>query len=313
LAVVSGDGGGVYSLGGTVTLTNTTVSGNTASGSGGGMSSLAGTVTLTNTTVSGNTVRGSGGGVNASGSRLTLTNTTISGNTTGSGGGVATASGGRLTLTNTIVSGNTASSGGGNCAAVITSGGNNLESPTSGAGTCSLDAVLGDKIGADPLLGTLTLNPPGTTATHALLPGSAAIDGVTFQTAIHCTGPVGAGTPTPVTIDQRGVQRPQGPGCDIGAYEFRSPPACILADINCDGIVDIRDYGVWRLNFGQSNCGNPADLNSDCIVDIQDYGIWRQNFGHTAGGAAPGTAPHGALPLGTATPTRTPSRRPTSR
>jgi autotransporter-associated beta strand protein len=35
---------------------------------------------------------------------------------------------------------------------------------------------------------------------------------------------------------------------------------CILGDINCDGIVDIRDYGIWRQNFGQTNCGNPADL-----------------------------------------------------
>src|SRR4051794_16897950 len=42
----------------------------------------------------------------------------------------------------------------------------------------------------------------------------------------------------------------------------------VLGDINNDGIVDIRDYGVWRQNFGQPNCGNPADLNGDCIVDI---------------------------------------------
>src|SRR5437764_8074827 len=46
----------------------------------------------------------------------------------------------------------------------------------------------------------------------------------------------------------------------------------LLGDINNDGIVDIRDYGVWRQNFGQTDCGNPADLNGDCIVDIRDYG-----------------------------------------
>jgi hypothetical protein len=74
-------------------------------------------------------------------------------------------------------------------------------------------------------------------------------------------------------------------------------PPCILGDINCDGIVDIRDYGIWRQNFGQTNCGNPADLNNDCIVDIRDYGIWRANFGHTAG----------ASPVRTATPTPRPS------
>jgi MYXO-CTERM domain-containing protein len=85
-----------------------------------------------------------------------------------------------------------------------------------------------------------------------------------------------------------------------------TPTRCILGDINCDGIVDIRDYGIWRQNFGQTNCGNPADLNNDCIVDIRDYGVWRQNFGHTAGAAArtatPTAAPRGAVgPAGMAT------------
>src|SRR5215208_7067272 len=39
----------------------------------------------------------------------------------------------------------------------------------------------------------------------------------------------------------------------------RSPT--LLGDINDDGIVDIRDYGVWRTNFGQTDCANAADLN----------------------------------------------------
>src|SRR5205823_7659603 len=53
----------------------------------------------------------------------------------------------------------------------------------------------------------------------------------------------------------------------------------VLGDINNDGIVDIRDYGLWRQQFGATDCGNPADLNGDCIVDIRDYGIWREHFG----------------------------------
>jgi Nidogen-like/Carboxypeptidase regulatory-like domain len=56
----------------------------------------------------------------------------------------------------------------------------------------------------------------------------------------------------------------------------------LLGDINGDGIVDIRDYGIWRQNFGQTNSGNPADLDLNNIVDIRDYGVWRANFGHTA-------------------------------
>jgi uncharacterized repeat protein (TIGR01451 family) len=91
-----------------------------------------------------------------------------------------------------------------------------------------------------------------------------------------------------------------------------TPPPCILGDINCDGIVDIRDYGIWRQNFGASDCGNPADLDGNCIVDIRDYGIWRQNFGHTAGGAAPGGAPPALVPTGTATPPPARTPRPAS-
>src|ERR1700736_4134506 len=70
----------------------------------------------------------------------------------------------------------------------------------------------------------------------------------------------------------------------------------LLGDINNDGIVDIRDYGIWRQQFGATDCGNPADLNGDCIVDIRDYGIWRQNFGQTGPTLTP-------TPTATSTPT----------
>lgn len=49
----------------------------------------------------------------------------------------------------------------------------------------------------------------------ALLPGSIGIDA-----AIDCTDVGGQ----PVTIDQRGVSRPQGPACDVGAYERAVEP-----------------------------------------------------------------------------------------
>ena len=81
----------------------------------------------------------------------------------------------------------------------------------------------------------------------------------------------------------------------------------LLGDINNDGIVDIRDYGIWRQNFGQTNCGNPADLDGNCIVDIRDYGIWRANFGHVAG-AASGPTP---MRTATVTPTGPTAPRPT--
>jgi len=64
-----------------------------------------------------------------------------------------------------------------------------------------------DKQGTDPLLGPLTVNAPGLRPTYALLPGSPAIDAGGDGTNL-CPGK-----------DARGVSRPQGPACDIGAFE----------------------------------------------------------------------------------------------
>ena len=101
-------------------------------------------------------------------------------------------------------------------------------------------------------------------------------------------GEAAPATPPPQATDPRGAGR-----------GGQSPT--VLGDINNDGIVDIRDYGIWRQQFGATDCGNPADLNGDCIVDIRDYGIWRQNFGQTGPTVTP--TPTATL---TVTPTATP-------
>ncbi len=68
----------------------------------------------------------------------------------------------------------------------------------------------GDLVVADAMLGPLA-DKGGPTDTHDLLPGSPAID---------------AGSPAcpPPATDQRGVARPQGAACDIGAVEFVPEP-----------------------------------------------------------------------------------------
>jgi MYXO-CTERM domain-containing protein len=109
-------------------------------------------------------------------------------------------------------------------------------------------------------------------------------------------------TPAPTATSTPTVS-PTPPAGAATATPTPPPGGCILGDINCDGIVDIRDYGIWRQNFGQTNCGNVADLDGNCIVDIRDYGIWRQNFGHTSGAAARTATPlptprSGAVPAG---------------
>jgi hypothetical protein len=82
---------------------------------------------------------------------------------------------------------------------IIESDGHNLDSD----GSCFLTAT-GDLPKRNPLLGPLAFN-GGPTETEALLAGSPAID-------------AGAADGCP-QYDQRGVVRPQGAGCDIGAYE----------------------------------------------------------------------------------------------
>jgi Right handed beta helix region len=220
-------GGGIFNDG-TLTLTNSTVSGNTAD-LGGGIDNEYGTATLTNSTVSGNSaVTGDGGGI-YNGATLTLTNSTVSGNTAGDyGGGIA--NGATLTLTNSTVSGNTANRGGGgilnnafgsltlnntvvdnDCDGTIMSDGGNLESP---ADTCGFDQPTDQvNVTVEQLnLGPLADN-GGPTWTHALLPGSVAIDQIPEAECLDADG-------EPLTTDQRGAPRPVGTMCDVGALEL---------------------------------------------------------------------------------------------
>jgi hypothetical protein len=117
-STVSGNHGpGIQLVGGGVTLTNSSVSGNTTSGSGGGINAVYGSGVLTNSTVTGNTAGQNGGGINMAPGTFTLNHSTVSENTAGAnGGGIYLTSPdivADLTLTDSTVSGNTAASGGG--------------------------------------------------------------------------------------------------------------------------------------------------------------------------------------------------------
>jgi uncharacterized repeat protein (TIGR01451 family) len=215
------DGGGIRddSVYGSV-MTNSTVSGNTAV-SGAGISVNGGTVTLTNGTISGNTASGSGGGILDNSGTVTLTNGTISGNTaSGSGGGID--NGGTVAIYSSIVSGNT----GGNCGgSPVRSGGYNLDSD----GTCGLTAAT-DKNNVDPQLGPLQGN-GGPTETMAPASTSPVVDAIPKGTN---------GCGTTIKTDQRGVPRPQGAGCDTGAFEtgdvamqsLRAKPKSVVSGAN---------------------------------------------------------------------------------
>lgn len=233
-------GGGIHFSGfwgqGSLTLINTTVSQNVAQLQGGGIYSAV-PLTLINSTVSENSAARDGGGIYASILQVTLVNSTVSGNTAegpvepNQGGGIFCD---ELTLISSTVSGNEADVGSGiyrlidltlknsliagDCAGGVletTSVGHNIESP---GDTCGLDQTT-DQPGKTPKqlnLGPLMGN-GGPTETHALLPGSVAIDRIPEAECLDADGEL-------LATDQRGIERPQGDACDVGAVEMEVTP-----------------------------------------------------------------------------------------
>ena len=216
-----------------------TVAGNTAGIQGGGIVD-AGVAVLTNVTVSGNSVPGNGtGGVYNPNDDLTITNSTITGNSATHTGGFRSLS--TATIKNTIVANNIGPDCSGNVGS-ITSAGHNLDSDN----TCDLTAG-GDLPGVNPMLGPLADN-GGPTQTRALLPGSPAID-------------AGDNNGCPPT-DQRGVARPSGDSCDIGAFEA----AGLQGDVNCDGeATSVDALFILRevAGLGAGACAGNGDVNCD--------------------------------------------------
>ena len=106
-------GAGIYNAS-TLTVTDSTFSGNRAANGGGGIFSLD-TLRVTNSTFSGNSVTElvkSGGGISNNNGTLTVTNSTFSNNRAYSGGGISN-NNGVLTVTNSTFSVNSADTGGG--------------------------------------------------------------------------------------------------------------------------------------------------------------------------------------------------------
>jgi predicted outer membrane repeat protein len=228
--------GGIYNTG-MLTITGSTIVNNQTGnpghfgGSGGGIIN-GGTMTIQDSTISGNTAHGGdlqggdGGGI--SGNNNTITNSTITGNSALHGGGVAgggniahttfsnnsaSRDGGALYLTSPLELGNTILKAGTSGVNIFNNGGSlithgyNISSDNGGG---FLNGP-GDQINTDPLLGPLQDN-GGPTFTHALLPGSPAID---------------SGNPNftpPPYYDQRGpvFWRVRNGRIDVGSFEVQA-------------------------------------------------------------------------------------------
>ena len=247
-----GDGGGI-SWGGfgdsgaypaTGSITNTTISGNSAGYVGGGISLTVGELTLNNVTISDNTAR-YGGGVSINPeTTMTFNRTIVSGNVaTGAGDEVSVETyyyspppppPPTITLNNNLFG----HSGIDNAAAFagFTPGGGDITATSDGTESTALGAILA----------ALADNGGPTTPatqTHALVGGSPAID----------RAPDAACAAAPVSgVDQRDVARNQdgdgAPGggneCDIGAYEYVFVPTAGICPAPDNELTTILGVGM---------------------------------------------------------------------
>ncbi|MEO7063058.1 MAG: choice-of-anchor Q domain-containing protein [Dokdonella sp.] len=239
----SGGQGGAIRNAGTLTLTGVAVSANTAGDAGGGIYS-SGTLNVSNSVFNGNSVSAvdcaGGGAIRSEGAAavLTLTNSTVTQNTAAScsGGGISF-SGASATITGSTISANTAGSSGGNlykgsAAAAMTMVGSVVSDGVAGGGTpmnVDLHGALG---GGFVSSGYNLVKSRGDSAgyvasdladgTAPLLSGLAANSGTTATLAFAIGSPLrDAAGACALATDQRGFTRPQGPSCDIGAFEYR--------------------------------------------------------------------------------------------
>jgi hypothetical protein len=212
-------GGGISNIYGTLTVSNSTLSGNFA-GAGGGIANWWGTLTVSNSTLSGNSANADfygGGGIYNLNGTLTVSNSTLTANRAdGNGGGLYVYVGSSV-LHNTVIAGNFRGATGttrDDVAGALDPGGDyNLIGDGTGMTGLS-NGVNGNLVGSstapiDPLLGPLQDN-GGPTFTHALLPGSPAIDAGNNAYATN--------------FDQRGPGFPRIVNgiIDIGAFEVQA-------------------------------------------------------------------------------------------
>lgn len=193
--------GGIFSNA-IMTITNSSIISNSAR-AGGGILNFALTgngITLINSTVSSNTASNNGGGIAQNGGTFDITNSTISNNASPLGAGIIHNTGETI-VRNTIVAGNLLSA---NCDEPIISQGHNLSDDNSCGFTATSDisesdallSPLGDYGGLTPTQKPSFLSPAINAGDNSQCPA----------------------------IDQRGVTRPQGTTCDIGAYEYDAQP-----------------------------------------------------------------------------------------
>ena len=196
-------------------------------------------------------------------------------NGSGAGGGVYSESSAAFSFQNSLLVFNydtnmTLSFVNGDCSGTLTSNGHNVV--VSLFKSCAINGTYSQD---DPFLFAELGDNGGPTLTHEFAGGGSAVD---HGDPLGCTDDLAV----ILTTDQRGVHRPIGAACDIGAVELEPK-----GDANGDGHVDVGDvfYLINYLFAGGPRPLGRANVNGDQAIGVGDvFYLINHLF---AGGAQP--------------------------
>ena len=247
---------------GTMTVTDSTISGNSAVMSGGGLSQNFGasiTTSVTNSTFS-NNFAANGGGVQVIDGSLDLLNVTIANNRATTSGGGIDRTGGTITVTNTLVGNNVSPTGPDGDGTIATANNSLFSNDTD----LTIGGGVGNLFNVNPLLGELQDN-GGPTLTHALLRNSPAIN-------------AGDNTPVVELFDQRGdpFDRIVDMIVDIGAYEARVDTLSIVQ--NGSNVTITGDANGNILSIIETSTPGQYTFDSDNLSTINGQPVTSITF-----------------------------------
>ena len=311
-----GPGGAIFTLEGDVTVINSTVNGNRADDRGGAISGEA-DVTVINSTIARNAAFAHVGGGIWARSDLFVTNSTISHNyAEGQGGGVLAAgvvglvtstvadnvapvaadvgAGSRLKAFGSVIGPPDPEPVGGQIQPIGPScrasrpesfGYNFVADPS-----CGLNGP-GDVIGTSPMLAPHLAENGGPGETRMPQPGSPVLDwipagacgfvpfGYSLEGEQHLEQ-FGIDPLAPVSTDQRGVSRPQGPGCDVGAVEREASAPAVARRPSMAALARTLDR-IERMIERMERTADRWDRWTKCVSElpVSEYGDPDHRFG----------------------------------
>lgn len=260
-------GGGINNNG-NLALRDVTLADNHSDVHGGALATTAGALELDRVTVSGNSAAGRGGGLFLGWSQVMIGHSTLAGNSAGASGGGIDIEGSQANVLLDLVV--LANGTGGDC---HNNGGTlavgfSLVQDAASAAACGIPLEGGTNVGGDPLLHPLQ-DAGGGVWVHVPGTGSPAIDAA----GTHCDG-----------ADQRGVARPQGASCDIGAVEARR--YALGVGVTGSGSVSSSPAGIGSCASGSGACSADFVEGENVLLTATPAANWHVD---AWGGACSGT------------------------